>query len=156
MTPLQLINAINVLPNDGMLMKPYIVKQWRTADGREFTHSPTPVRRVIPVDIARTLRGIVAQATRTATPKALPTGYTVAGKTGTAQWFKNGELQKTTIVSYVGWVPAYEPRITILIKLDQPKKQTLSAPNTVPVFHDLAERACQILGIPPDIVKEDQ
>jgi cell division protein FtsI/penicillin-binding protein 2 len=153
-TPLQLANAINVIANDGVLMQPYAVKQWRAMDGSWVVTRPTQVKRTISVDTARKMRMVSAEATRTATPKALPTGYTVAGKTGTAEWFKNGELQKTTIVSYVGWVPSQTPRVTILIKLDQPKAQTLSAPNTVPVFHDIAERACQILGVPPDIVKE--
>ncbi len=156
LSPLQLINAVNVMPNDGVLMRPYIVKRIQMADGQVVEHKPQVVRRVVSVDIARTLRAIAAQSTRTATPKALPAGYTVAGKTGTAQWFKNGEMQKTTLVSYVGWVPSTEPRVTILIKLDQPKKESLSAPNTIPVFHDVAERACQILGVPPDIIKESK
>ena len=153
-TPLQLANSINAIANDGILMQPYAVKQRRMTDGTVVVTHPTQVGRAISAETARKLRSVSAEATRTATPKALPTGYTVAGKTGTAQWFKNGELQKTTIVSYVGWVPSQTPRITILIKLDQPKTETLSAPLTVPVFHDIAERACQILGIPPDVVKE--
>ena len=155
-TPLQLVNSLNAIANDGVLMQPFIVKRWRTADGRVVVNNPTPVKQAVSAETARKLRAIDEQATRTATPSALPKGYTAAGKTGTAEWFNNGKLQKTTIVSYVGWVPAQSPRITILIKLDQPKKETLSAPNTVPVFHDIAERACQILGIPPDVVKEDE
>jgi cell division protein FtsI (penicillin-binding protein 3) len=153
-TPLQLVNMINAIANDGVLMQPYAVKQRRYADGTVVVTRPTQVKRVISEQTARTLRRVAEMATRTATPSALPTGYSAAGKTGTAQWFKDGSLQQTTIVSYVGWVPAQSPRITILIKLDQPKTDTLSAPNTVPVFHDVAERACQILGIPPDVVKE--
>ncbi len=153
-TPLQLANSINAIANDGVLMQPYVVKQRRATDGSVVVTRPTQVGRAISAETARKMRSVTAEATRTATPKALPTGYTVAGKTGTAEWFKNGQLQKTTIVSYVGWAPSQTPRITILIKLDQPKTETLSAPLTVPVFHDIVERACQILGIPPDVVKE--
>jgi cell division protein FtsI (penicillin-binding protein 3) len=153
-TPLQLANSINAIANDGILMQPYAVKQRRAADGTLIVTRPTQVGRAISAETSRKMREVTAMATRTATPKALFTGYTAAGKTGTAQWFKDGVMQKTTIVSYVGWVPSQTPRITILIKLNQPKTETLSAPLTVPVFHDIGERACQILGIPPDVVKE--
>jgi cell division protein FtsI/penicillin-binding protein 2 len=152
-TPYQVINAINVIANDGVLMQPYIVQQWRTQDGQVINKRPTPIQRVISPETARQVRLVTAESTRTATPKALVKGYTVAGKTGTATWYLRGVPQNTTIVTYVGWVPAYEPRITILVKFDQPMTDQFAATTALPVFHDVAERAVQILGVPPDIVK---
>jgi cell division protein FtsI (penicillin-binding protein 3) len=153
-TPLQVLNAINALANDGVLMQPYFVQQWRTQDGQVINKRPTPIQRVVSPETARQLRQVSADATRTATPKALIKGYSVAGKTGTAQWYLRGVPQPTTIVTYVGFIPAYEPRITILVKFDQPKVSQWAANSTIPVFHDVAERACQILGVPPDVVQE--
>jgi cell division protein FtsI (penicillin-binding protein 3) len=89
-------------------------------------------------------------ATRRSTKKALIDGYSVAGKTGTADWYdETGKLQDTTFVTYVGMVPAEQPRISILVKFDQPKTSRWAADTTVPVFQDVAEWAVRDLGIPP-------
>lgn len=149
-TPYQVINAINVIANDGILMQPYVVQQWRATNGDIVQKQPVQVARVISAQTARTLRQVMMRATRRGTPQAVIEGYTVAGKTGTADWYRNGIKQETTIVTYVGFVPASDPHITILVKLDQPLSSRWAAPTTVPVFHDVAEYACRILGIPPD------
>jgi len=152
-TPYQVINAINAIANDGVLMQPYIVQQWREADGEVVQKQPVEVARVISVETARTLREVMTAATRRGTPRAFVKGYTVAGKTGTADWYLRGVKQETTIVTYVGFLPADQPQITILVKLDQPRSSKWAGPTTVPVFHDVAERACQILGIAPNAAK---
>ncbi|MCL6509411.1 MAG: penicillin-binding protein 2 [Anaerolineae bacterium] len=152
-TPYQVINAINAIANDGVLMQPYIVQQWREADGEVVQKQPVQVARVVSVETARTLREVMTAATRRGTPRAFVKGYTVAGKTGTADWYLRGVKQETTIVTYVGFLPADQPQITILVKLDQPRSSKWAGPTTVPVFHDVAERACQILGIAPNAAK---
>jgi len=152
-TPYQVINAINAIANDGVLMQPYIVQQWREADGEVVQKQPVEVARVISVETARTLREVMTAATRRGTPRAFVKGYTVAGKTGTADCYLRGVKQETTIVTYVGFLPADQPQITILVKLDQPRSSKWAGPTTVPVFHDVAERACQILGIAPNAAK---
>ncbi|MCS7056222.1 MAG: penicillin-binding protein 2 [Thermoflexales bacterium] len=149
-TPYQVINAINAIANDGILMQPYVVQQWRTPSGETVQKQPVPVARVLSAETARTMRQVMMRATRRGTPRALIPGYSVAGKTGTADWYLNGVKQETTIVTYVGFLPASAPRITILVKLDQPQTSRWAAPTTVPVFHDVAEYACRILDIPPD------
>jgi cell division protein FtsI (penicillin-binding protein 3) len=152
-TPYQVINAINAIANDGVLMQPYIVKEWREENGDIVRKQPVPVARVISPQTAWTLREVMVRATRRGTPKAMVKGYTVAGKTGTADWYLRGVLQDTTIVTYVGFLPADNPRLTILVKLDQPRSSRWAAATTVPVFHDVAERACQIMGVPPDVTE---
>ncbi len=152
-TPYQVINSLNVIANDGVLMQPYIVKEWREPNGNVIAKQPVPKGRVISPATARTLRQVMAIATRRGTPKAEIAGYTVAGKTGTADWYLQGIKQDTTIVTYVGFVPAEDPQITVLVKLDQPSSSKWAAETTVPIFHDVAERACQILGVPPNVLK---
>ena len=155
MTPYQLLNAINAIANGGVMMQPYVVQQWRMADGRVINKRPVQVQRVVSADTARQLKQVAAESTRTASPAALPKGYTVAGKTGTATWYLRGVPQKTTIVTYVGWLPAQNPRITILVKFDQPLTHQFAAKTALPVFHDVAERTAQILGIPPDVIQQE-
>ncbi len=151
-TPLQVLTAMNAIANDGVLVQPYAVQQWRaaTAGGRgEISRQIVPVQRVISPDVALRVRLLMAAATRKATPKALLDGYTVAGKTGTADWYENGIKQDSTYVTYIGMVPAEQPRITVLVKFDQPNaKYRWASDSTVPVFHDVAEKAVQVLGIP--------
>jgi cell division protein FtsI/penicillin-binding protein 2 len=149
-TPYQVINALNVIANDGLLMQPYLVQQWRTADGEVIRKQPVAVAQVISKETARALRQLMTAATRRAVPGAFPRGYAVAGKTGTADWYLNGKKQDTTIVTYVGFLPADRPQITILVKLDQPRTSRWAAHTAVPVFRDVAEYASRALGIPPD------
>ncbi len=151
-TPLQVLNAINAIANDGVLLQPYYVEQWQQPDGQVVVKRPVMVQRVISAESAHQLKLIVAQATRSATPQAIPKGYTAAGKTGTATWYLRGIPQKTTIVTYVGWLPAQQPLITILTKFDQPLTDQFAAKTALPVFHDVAERVAQLMGIPPDAI----
>lgn len=152
-TPYQVINALNAIANDGVLMQPYVVQAWREANGDVVRKQPVQVARVLSPQTARTLREVMVIATRRGTPQALIKGYTVAGKTGTADWYLRGVKQDTTIVTYVGFLPADNPVITILVKLNQPKSSKWAGPTTVPVFRDVAARACQILGIPPNVTR---
>jgi len=149
-TPYQVINALNVIANDGMLMQPYLVQQWHTADGEIIRKQPVPVAQVISKETARAMRELMTAATRRSVPGALLPGYAVAGKTGTADWYLDGKKQDTTIVTYVGFLPANRPQITVLVKLDQPKTSRWAARTAVPVFRDVAEYASRLLGIPPD------
>lgn len=152
-TPLQVLNAVNAIANDGILLQPYFVQQWQQPDGQVINKRPVMIQRVVSAEAARQLKLIIAEATRTATPQALPKGYTAAGKTGTATWYLRGIPQKTTIVTYVGWLPAQQPLISIITKFDQPQTDQYAAKTALPVFHDVAERAAQILGIPPDVIQ---
>ena len=81
-------------------------------------------------------------------------GYTYAGKTGTAQWYKNGVMQDTHLVTFAGLIPANEPRLAILVKLNEPKikasNDVLAGTTALPVWRDVAEQAVKLLNIPPD------
>jgi cell division protein FtsI/penicillin-binding protein 2 len=155
-TPLQVLNAVNAIANDGLLMQPYVVQQWVTEDGKVVNRRPTAIGQAISPETARVVRKISSVASRNATPELRLSGYTVAGKTGTASWYLRGMLQDTTIVTYVGWLPANNPRLTILVKLDQPKTSPWAKETTIPIFVKVAARAASLMGIPPDIMKEDR
>lgn len=151
-SPLQVINAINALANDGVIVQPYVVQQVSYPDGKTETHRPVPVRAAVSAQTAKTVRELAAQSVNNGMPKALIPGYTVAGKTGTANWYKNGKKADTTIQSFVGMVPASQPRLTILVKLDEPNT-AYARDSMAPLFHDVQERAVRIFSIPPDVVK---
>ena len=156
-TPLQVLAAINAVANDGVLVQPFMVQQWRHINGNETAitnHQVVKVQQVVSPETAKIVRELMYRATKRATKKVLLDGYTIAGKTGTADWYEavTNKLMSTTFVTYVGMIPAEQPRITILVKFDEPKSSRWAADTTVPVFHDVAEKAVQVLGIPPSEV----
>ncbi len=154
-TSYQVLNAVNAIANDGVLMQPYVIQEWRDAEGTKIDKKPVQLQQSISPETSLIMRTMMRDATMSATPEVAPKGYTVAGKTGTADWYLRGIKQETTIVTYVGFVPALAPKITILVKLDEPRSSRWAKETTVPVFHDVAEKAVRLLGVPPDQVAQE-
>ncbi|MEO6061810.1 MAG: penicillin-binding protein 2 [Thermoflexales bacterium] len=152
MTPIQVIGAINGVANDGAVMQPHVVSKYVLPDGRVQIINPVVRNQAVSPETSRQVRAILGEATRTASPEALIKGYSVAGKTGTAEQRPNGIPVPRPIHTYAGFFPASRPQITILVKLDYPKP-AFAKDTTIPVFHDVAERAAQMFNIAPDIVK---
>jgi cell division protein FtsI/penicillin-binding protein 2 len=152
MTPIQVIAAINAVANDGAVMQPHVVSKYVLPDGRVQVINPVVRNQAISPAASRQVRMVLGEATRTATPDALIKGYSVAGKTGTAEQRPNGIPVPRPIHTYAGFFPVGNPQITILVKLDYPRP-AFAKETTIPVFHDVAERAAQMFNITPDIVK---
>jgi cell division protein FtsI/penicillin-binding protein 2 len=87
-------------------------------------------------------------------PEAQIYGYTIAGKTGTAQIAENGiYLPNDVIGSFIGWLPADDPEIIILVKLDKPQSAPWGSKTAAPTFAKLASELVVLLDIPPDDVR---
>ncbi len=141
LTPIQLINAISVIANGGTLMRPYLT-------GEE---SPFAIRRVISEEAARQVTAMMLSAVNKAMIARIPK-YDIAGKTGTAQIpdFKRGGYTEEYIHTYVGFAPAFNPRFTVLIRLDKPAGAPLAGLTVVPAFRELTEYILNYYNIPPD------
>jgi cell division protein FtsI/penicillin-binding protein 2 len=140
-TPIQLINAISVIANQGVLMRPYV----------NAGEAPNVVRTVITKETARAVTKMMTTAVENAGVAAIPE-YTVAGKTGTAQIpdFEKGGYAESFIHTYVGFAPASDPAFTILIKLDKPIGSPFAATTVVPAFKELTQFILGYYQIPPD------
>ena len=92
-------------------------------------------------------RDVVVEGT--GTEAAIP-GYTVAGKTGTANKAENGVYVQKYVASFVGLVPARNPKLAILVMVDEPHGQIWGGVVAAPVFRDIARFALQYLEVPPD------
>ena len=93
-------------------------------------------------------------AVRTEVFGAQVEGYTVAGKTGTAQIPEGGIYHPSdTIASFIGWLPADAPEIVVLIKLDRPRVSPWGSTTAAPAFAELATDLVALLDIPPDSVR---
>lgn len=153
-TPLQMLLSISALANDGYLMQPYLVQEIRTAN-QTLTHQPTVLSRPIRPEIAHQVTAMAVNAVNTEVWQAQMEGYTVAGKTGTAQIPEEGGFynETETIASFVGWLPADNPELVVLIKLDRPTSSPWGSETAAPTFLEMANDLVVLLGIPPDDVR---
>ena len=153
-TSMQLITAFSALANDGIMRQPRIVRQVIGEDGVEEAR-PTTVRRVVSSETAAIIQGWMQRVVREGAPGAFMRGYAVAGKPGTA-WISTAVGQEygehSTIVTFIGALPAADPQAVILVKLDRPQEYYgyAVAPQ---VFKRIADRLVILLEIPDDEVR---
>lgn len=152
-TPLQITAAIATLANDGILMRPYLVD--RIVDGDRVVRRtrPTAVRRVVSEAVANAVRKMMISVVEEEVVKAQVPGYTVAGKTATAQIpVEGGYDRHGAIASFIGFIPGDDPQLVVLVKIDRPKIPRGSE-SAAPVFAEIAEALVQLFDIPPDHVR---
>lgn len=145
-TPLQLLTGYCALVNGGNLMRPYLVGEVVGENGRVLKRTnPRILRRVISRKASRAITDMLIQVTQpggTGTQAAVD-GYTVAGKTGTAQKPENGRYSADRrVASFVGCVPAENPEIAVLVLIDDPKgspHEKYGGVCAAPVFRKIAE-----------------
>ncbi|MGQ0809720.1 MAG: peptidoglycan D,D-transpeptidase FtsI family protein [Nitrospiraceae bacterium] len=151
-TPLQLLAAMGAIANGGLLMKPYVMSEIRDTKGQLIVENgPHVRRRVLSPDTSRTLSGILEGVVTngTGTRAAIP-GYRVAGKTGTAQKIdpRTGTYSSTQVIgSFAGYVPANEPRLAMIVIIDDPQVDAWGGTAAAPVFRRVGEQVLPYLGV---------
>ena len=154
-TPLQMINAFNVLANRGNLMQPYIIKELKYNDKVIESYQPKIVRQnVISASTASQISAMLINVVdgEHAVGARVP-GYYVAGKSGTAQVANIGTKKydsTVTIHSFIGFAPASKPKFTLLTKLDNPKTAQYSEGTAIPLFGEIAQFLIQYYKIAPE------
>ncbi len=151
LTALQLACAYSAIANDGVLMKPFVVKAVLDAQGNVASSvDPKPVRQVVSQRTAHILidflQGVVSSGSG---QRAKMEGVTVCGKTGTAQKAKpdgRGYEQGSYIASFIGFFPAEDPHMVGLITLDNPRTEHLGGLTAAPIFKNAAQRIVSLSG----------
>lgn len=152
-TPIQLAAAISTIANGGLLMKPYVVRTIKDPSGAVVReNNPTAVRRVVSEETARKMTQMLIGATEDGSTgvKAAMDEFEVAGKTGTAQKpdHKNGGYAEGAyIASFLGFAPARQPRLAILVMVDEPQKEYYASEVAAPAFKEIAEESLSYLGV---------
>ncbi len=146
-TPLELLNAMAMIANDGTLMRPYVNSEL----------SPQAIRRALSTSTADAVTKMMISAVDKAGIAAID-GYSVAGKTGTAfiPDLVHGGYTDNVIDSFVGFAPASNPRFIALIKLDTLPSTAIAATNVVPAFKEIAQYLINYYNIPPDRINSSQ
>ncbi len=144
-TPLQLVMAYGALANGGVLMRPQLVREVRDADGTlSWRMEEGAIRRVVPEDIAATMREVLTHAVTEGTGRSAGVeGLSVAGKTGTAWRFDRevGYAGRSYTSSFVGLIPADDPQLVILVKLDEPSGPYYGGTTAAPVMRTAVRAA---------------
>lgn len=158
-TPLQMLMAMNAVANGGRLMRPLIVDSIIDPEGAVITkYHPQMITQVI---TPRASILTTAALRKVPTPegtasRAAVKGYDVAGKTGTAQKIENGRYVSRYYSSFIGYLPAGDPEISILVSLDDPRVGGYYGGTVAgPVFREVAEKVARYLGIPPQVTENE-
>ena len=148
-TTLQLASAISVIANGGQLMKPYIIDSVRDSQGRIIKQNkPVLIRKVISVDTALRIKKILTGVIEEGTGRLGKVfGFSAAGKTGTAQKLEpNGSYSHNKfIASFIGFSPAEDPILTIVITVDEPHPVYFGGVVAAPVFQKVASDAIRYI-----------
>lgn len=151
-TPLAMIDAIAAIANGGELLKPYLVSKIVDNDEVVFTGERVVKRRVIKPSTGETLTKMLINVVKNGSGRqaSIP-GYSVAGKTGTAQVAgSQGGYTEKTIHTFVGYSPAFNPAFVMLVKLDDPKGIQFSEGSVAPLFRSVGEFILHYMDVPPD------
>jgi cell division protein FtsI (penicillin-binding protein 3) len=147
-TPIQMVAGYSAIANGGVLKRPQLFKKV----GDEPVEAPEG-KRVISKDVAAEIRemleGVLAPG-GTASEVSVP-GYTLAGKTGTAEVAEDGEYSDTKYVaSFIGFAPADNPQLLAAVIVDQPQGEIYGGSVAAPAFGQIAEFALPYLGVPQE------
>lgn len=154
---LQMITAVSAIVNGGRLMQPYIVQSITDADGQTVkTVEPTVKRQVISEETSASMRTLMEGVVTTGTGKnGAVAGYRVGGKTGTSQKL-DSEDSAARIASFVAVAPIDDPKIAVLVCLDEPHSWTTSGGAlSGPVCAEVLEQALPYLGIEPSYTEAE-
>ena len=169
-SPLQLVSAANVFANDGIFVSPYIVDYLKDKHGEKITKIKNKNGEIIhnfgsgirnPVVnpyVAKLVKEYLISVTKKGgtAEKAAINGYQVAGKTGTSQIYDKqlGRYSNTRYISsFVGFAPASEPLVTVLVIVDQPRTSYYGGIVAAPIFKDFVKRTLlfeDVLPFPDD------
>jgi len=153
-TPIQMVTALSSLINGGKLLKPYIVKYISAPDGKIITkNNPYTVRKIISPSTSQEIRILLSKVVEGGTGiRAGIEGYTMGGKTGTAQVplsDKKGYAQNRYIASFMGFAPVDSPEIAGIVIIKEPTGGHWGGEVAAPVFARIMKRSLPYLNILP-------
>ena len=149
-TPLQMIMPYQAIANQGIMMKPYIVKKIVKPNGKTEETSPKQNGRVVSEKTAATVAAMLVNVVEKGHSKrAAISGYYIGGKTGTAQVATLGGYSADEFIhTFIGIAPIDNPAFVMLTKIDKPKDVQFAEGSAVPLWRDIADFILNYYGVP--------
>jgi cell division protein FtsI/penicillin-binding protein 2 len=152
-TPIQMLMGASAIANDGKMVAPHVLKAY-IQDGKQYNTNTQIVGMPITADTAHTLTNMLVTSLKQESSDALVDGYSVAGKTGTAEIPVNGEYSSSqTNASFIGWGPSDDPQFMVYVWLEKPATNIWGSVVAAPVFRDEVKQLVVLMNIPPDSVR---
>jgi cell division protein FtsI/penicillin-binding protein 2 len=153
-TPIQMVKAVSAVANRGEMVAPRIIHSV-VDDGYRYTPPKTVVGHPISAETADTLTQMLHESLQNESSLALVPGYSLAGKTGTAEIYVPGLGYKSsaTNTSFVGWGPIDDPQFLVYVWISKPSASIWGSEIAAPVFQKVVQKVVIQLGIPPDAVR---
>jgi cell division protein FtsI (penicillin-binding protein 3) len=154
-TGIQLVTALSAIANGGNLMKPRVVEKIMDEKGEVVqSFQPEIARRVISEETAKRVMALLKATTEKGGTgeAAVPSGYEVAGKTGTAQKVDSllgGYSEDRYTSSFMGFAPAEEPKLVLLVVVDEPQGNNYGGVVAAPIFKAIMEKVLPYLQVVP-------
>lgn len=152
LTPIQIVTSLAAIANGGHMVVPHLVKEVTDNSGNVVeVKNYQPVRQVISSRTAEELRNALEKVISDGTGKAayVP-GYRLAGKTGTSNKVIDGKIAEGRyIASFAGFAPANDPKLVLLVMIDEPKGEYYGGVVAAPVFASVMRDVLRYLEIPP-------
>jgi len=158
-TGLQTVMAMAAIANGGLLLRPFIVSRVVAPDGKVLLQRQREeLRRVIKPSTAREITAMLEEVVEKGTGmKARVSGFRVAGKTGTAQKVDpvRGGYGEKRLASFLGFLPADDPKLSILVAVDEPEGDVFGGSVAAPAWSAIAAEALRQIGVAPDSAREE-
>lgn len=156
-TALQMLTAVNTIANGGKMMKPYIVSSMLDEEGNTIsTTQPAVKRQVISETSAAKVADMMEHVVSEGTGKnAYVAGFRLAGKTGTSEKLAGGKKDGKYVASFACFAPANDPKISMLIVIDEPVGQINGGQIATPVAAEVAEATLNYLNVDPQYTAKE-
>lgn len=156
-TPIKMLTAFSAIANDGVMMRPRVVKEFRYSDGTIEERAPEEVAQVLSREAAGELAGMLVSVVDNGHGnKAGIEGYSIGGKTGTAQIATVGGYGDDTFQSFIQFATLEDTRYTLLISIDSPQGARFSDQSVVPATRELNEFLVNYFEIEPDTLDQNK
>ncbi|MBN2622754.1 MAG: penicillin-binding protein 2, partial [Acidimicrobiales bacterium] len=156
-TAMQMLYAYNTIANDGVYVAPTLVAATRDAEGERHPAAAGDSRRVVSPTTASQMRAMLTEVIENGTGReAAIDGYAAAGKTGTARkpqpdgGYKDADGNYHYISTFAGFLPADDPKLSIIVVIDEPSTSPYASEVAAPAFRDIGRYAAQITGVAPE------
>jgi cell division protein FtsI/penicillin-binding protein 2 len=150
-TPIQMVMAASALANNGQMVYPHVLLA-EVRDGHQSDMATHIVGNPISAETARTITNMLHDSLQAESSTALLAGYSIAGKTGTAQIPTSTGYDPDNInASFIGWGPIPDPRFLVYVWLEKPQSNKAASVVAAPIFKQVIEKLVVLMGIPPNV-----